>query len=304
MDFIKTIAFFNVDVLEYVCSGFTDNYDFMVEIIRDNPEAIMYASDRLRDNKDLATIALNKDGFAINYITDRLKYDDSMVEIAIHTYGRALEFGSEFLRSKKNFVLSAFGVHDPTKSYKSRPPISCISPDLMNKEDFILELLKNGHHIPKCYTPHCFMDKNFLMRAIRLCPDSIRLYFTISKPLNDDIDIIIEFLKKDVDIIWHISKHLSQDRNFIIKCIQNVDIMEFVYAYHKNDKLIVIESVKGFYKSYNHISDELKVDKDFNCSLLKLFDGYDERLLLFEYFNTSMKHDTDVHEIVKSGLKY
>lgn len=75
----------------------------------------------------------------------------------------------------------------------------------------------------------------------------------------DDKSEVLEAVKKDGRDLAYASEKLKADRNVVFKAVScNGGALEFVADIHRNDKKIVLESLKGDINNMVWASDEVK----------------------------------------------
>ncbi len=78
-----------------------DNFDFVMEKVKECGHNLCYASERLKDEFDIVLEAVKEDGNSLYYASERLRNNRKFIAIAIENCKRdILSFCKEEMRSK------------------------------------------------------------------------------------------------------------------------------------------------------------------------------------------------------------
>jgi hypothetical protein len=321
---------------EYIPKKLIDNEIFVLELLKINGYFMIYLPDKYKDNKRMALISLKQNGYIYGYLTKYLQADKEIVITALNNGYPFDEIPDKFKEDTK-IIITALNngypfdeIPDKFKedekfilTYIQNNDWNChldgfdenceelqnfyeyIPKNLINNEEFILELLKiNGYFM--IYLPDKYKD-NKAMALIALKQNGY-IYSYLSKNLRADKEIFLIAYCKDGGVMGHIISDvpdiLSHDIKFIIEAEQlksylgnnynfettifmnlyNDGTLHDIYYNNKNNVKLILEYDSGLFEE---IPDELQKDKEIVITALN--NGYP-----FEYIPDELKEDKDI----------
>ena len=137
-------------------------------------------------------------------------------------------------------------------------------------------------------------QKPTILRCIYNIKDNSDKYILIKNYLNNE-KIVIEAIKKNIDMYEYISNNLKKNLN-IINIATNINgyILKFLSYEFKNNKNIVLNCIKTNFNAIQFASNKIKNDEEF---ILKLID-YNPSIIM--YISTNLKN---YNNIVSCALK-
>ena len=224
---------------------FRDDRDIMLQCVRDNVDNLKYVSSELKDNKEfILNILKNNNVFVIS---GGEEVDGE--PIAFHSV-IILNNVSERLRNDKDIV---------SESIKSDSRnIKFMADELKNNKDFILEITNNskGEWFIENYIRHVFSTEEKPSLAY------------LPKKFQDNKEIVLSMIEKDVDNLKFVSDRLKNDNDFIVKALKiNTSSENFLKENLINNKDKNVLLARS-YVSFFELGEEQKNDKDLALKVL------------------------------------
>jgi len=117
-----------------------DNYEIVLNAVRQEGVSLEYASDRLKDNREIVVEAIKNSEYAFRYASERLKNDISIILDAVKSskYGDIFRMIPDHLKSlKENYEFAV-------KAVKSNSKLIDIFDKFKNNPSFILDCMKSS----------------------------------------------------------------------------------------------------------------------------------------------------------------
>ena len=130
IDYVKNEK---LDELQPPSHYFSNDKEFIIELLNVNGLYLKYASRWLKSNVEIVSLAVRLNGLALEFVDETLKDNKEIVLLAVNSNGIALKFASPGLSLDKEVVLTAL------KSNKEA--FACVGNKLKNDED-ILKFMK------------------------------------------------------------------------------------------------------------------------------------------------------------------
>lgn len=278
--YLRTILSLDGLLLNNVADKFKNNKELVLIAIRNNVDALQYASDELKNNKEIAINAINIYYLSLKYLSNNIKDNKKLVLHSINIDGRALYYASDRLKNDKQVVLSAVKKYPDT--------IECASDRLKADKDIILSafLCTDSLNCVHYRTYILFYDKNMALDVLNIYKKPI-LKFS-SNNITTDEEIVLKSIELSIDDLAYASIEIKNNKNFIIKITKKYgSVMQYLLEL-KQDKDVLLESIKKDKDALNYASDKLKNDKEVILEAVKI-----NGLALY-YASTYLKNDEEV----------
>lgn len=304
---------------DYVDFHFSNNKDFMYQVITNNPDMLDMLSDRLK-NDEAFILKLVRNSSCIDITNEIVKQHLKDKDFAIKCY-RAKKLFADFApyadeySDDKEFLLLAVGRMGTDLKYASDR--------LKDDKEVVMAAVKNQGSALKFASDHLKNDDEVVLAAIKQYPEALKF---ASDRFKDDEKVVLAAIKKDRLAFEHISDRLKNNKDFILKAQAvsrepllgineafmdddyfvydmikiNADIIECASARLRDDFDMVMEAVKlwkgGIYGMIflDYVSDRLRDDKDIITEAMK------REKHSFEFASDRLKKDKDILALKKA----
>jgi CII-binding regulator of phage lambda lysogenization HflD len=234
--------------LEYIPYEYKNNKEFMKKYIKYNGCNIRYVSNELKNDEELVNLSIeNEFRNGLEYLSDYYKDNEDFIKPLLIKYPRCFEYISKRLQNKKEIIMLCIEkLKELNLDQNYNKILSLINDINKNDKEIVLPLISmNGYHI---------------------------LY--IIGDLLLDKDIVYAAIKNDPTTYKYIDISFFNNKEFILLCLGNSKYSngydEENYEYFlegldkkfKDDKEIVIASIKKCCKNFIHCSKRLKNNKE------------------------------------------
>ena len=233
--------------LEYIPNEYKDNKEIMKKCIKYNGCSIRFASNKLKNDIELVNLSVEKEyNNGLEYLSDSYKDNEEFIKPLLIKYPICFKHISNRLQNKKEIIMLCIEKLKKIKSYENYNKIlSIINDKNKNDKDIVLPLVSmNGNHI-KYVSDFLALDKDIVYAAIKNDPTS---YKYIDDSFLNNKEFILLCLNNP--------KYNDYDEENYENFLENLD------KKFKDDKDIVIASIKKCCKNIIHCSKRLKNDKD------------------------------------------
>lgn len=300
-------------ILKIISLEFKHDKDIMLQAMRANTHRVKYMDENLRNNKEVMWSAIKHANIAYQYIGKNLTNDSELLLATIEELNgdifgfTALKYASDHLRNAPDIV---------KKLLESKAAnIKYISKNLMQNRDFVLEkevmkALCNIDNI-KYISKELLDDRSFVLEFCKKALFSFSIA-PISSQLKDDEEIILQSTFKNKENFKYASKRLNSDRSFIMEainyCINGGICISKLSAELKNDKEIILKTVKKNAHNLEYVSGDLRNDPDVINLAITSYNVYHMGQYIFKYIGNDLKNNKEfMLTKIKAGglgLKY
>jgi len=219
----------DVEMLDFLSDDLKSNENFMLKLIKINSQVANHLHEGLITKHEFISY-IDKDWEIDDDLSiaplDIQDNKDAVIKI-VGKYGRELEYASDRLKSDKEVVISAV--------LSSPASIKYADHKLQGDSDVILEALNklnNGFYeetdgefyeadVIMKYVPYSLVsDKEFMLKAIKIYPDSYRY---ASTNLMNDKDFILDAVRSNSDVLEFLDSELRSDKEIIMTAVQGID---------------------------------------------------------------------------------
>ena len=138
---------------------YSDDKEFMLELVSVDGHLLRYASEDLKADKDIVLVAVKKYEHALEYASQELRDDKEFMLELVSADGHLLRYVSEDLKADKNIVLAAVKKNGFALNYASQ--------ELRDDEEVVLEAIKTSTgYAFKYASPRLREDPKFGFKAI------------------------------------------------------------------------------------------------------------------------------------------
>jgi len=276
----------NNNFFQYIPTEYKSDKEFMKFYINISSIYFKYASNELKNDEELINFAINSQNslnceIILHYLNNSYKDNEDFVKMILNKNIGCFRFISNRLQNKKEIIMLCI----------EKLKLST------NKFNNILQYLNDINR----------NDKEIILPLINMNGSHIEY---ISKNLELDNDIVYTAIKNDPDAHIFIHKSFFNNKDFILLCLHDNDYhdhlkyMNFLSSLNdkfKDDKDIVIGSIKKCCKNIFYCSNRLLNDKDVILTALNSHyccyynNKYDYIKLLSNIINKSkLKNDPDI----------
>lgn len=247
---------------------------FMIYCMSIHGDFLCYASDELKKNTEIINYGYKSNPSVFKYVSKELLNDFNFML----SYPLAFEYVSEQLKDNYQFCLIMCQIFQFNFKY--------VSLRLKNCKKFVNKILsynkwnkKNDYCNIIFYLDSLKSDKDIIMKILKL--ESLNsnykydseIFNSIGNNLKTDMDIIKLCLKIDGTQLQFIPKEVILEKNIILSalnsCGSNIsylddyhNILSHVSNIYRDDKEIVIKSIRRNGNNYFYASDRLKKDNE------------------------------------------
>ena len=254
---------YNCNCLEYIPTEYKKNKEFMKKCIKYNGCNIRFASNELKNDIELVNLSIEKEyNNGLEYLSDYYQDNEEFIKPLLNKYPRCFEYISKRLQNKKEIIMLCI---EKLKELKPN--------DNYNK---ILSIINDKNK----------NDKNIFLPLVSMNGSDISY---ISNDLALDKDIVYSAIKQNPTSYKYIDKSFFNNKEFILLCLVDSeysngydeenyeDFLEDLDEKFKDDKDIVIASLKKCCKNIIHCSKRLRNDKDVILTAINnsYYDFYD-----------------------------
>ena len=293
---------YDCEWLEHIPYEYKNNKEFMKIIVKYNGRNIRYVSNELKNDEELAHLSIKTEYCnGLEYLSNHYKDNEEFIKPLLTKYPRCFEHITKRLQNKKEIIMICIEKLKELKSDENYNKIlSLINEINRNDKEIVLPLVSmNGDHISY-----------------------------ISGDLSLDKDIVYAAIKNDPTSYKYIDESFFNNKEFILLCLSNnnsydeenyEDFLLYLHDKFKDDKEIVIASIKKCCKNILYCSKRLKNDKEVILTAINhcYYDFYEnmkenekiiyikERtknidIILNNTSNTRLKNDPDIlNQVIK-----
>ena len=232
--------------LNYIPAEYKSDKEFMKFYIKINGYNIRFASEELKNDEELVNLAISSDfGNVLQYLPDVYKDNEELVLLILNKYPKCFEYISTRLQNKKEIIMLCI---EKLKSCKYN-------------NNNILQLINNTNK----------NDKEIVLLLVSMNGNDIQY---VSNTLALDKDIVHAAIRNDPTAYKYIHESFFNNKEFILLCLNNnniisngydknyyEDFLEDLNDEFKDDKDIVIASIRKCCKNINYCSKRLRNDK-------------------------------------------
>lgn len=154
--------------------------------------------------------------------------------------------------------------------------------DWSNKQE-IFNIIKQNEDILKYAPEHIKNDRIFALSVAKINPKGLKY---LSYKFFDDVDVMLEAIKKEGPIFDNASQRLKDDYNFTIKAIkQNGEVFEFISPKFKEDKDLILISILNDPYSFRYIPEDIRKNEEFILEVLIKYRKHIEKFLKNHYIS-------------------
>jgi len=297
----------NVNVLRFASPELTDNYEFMINLIKLNFKAIEYVSSRLLQDPEFCNIIIRNiinipfnDEEIILTLFDNIDYfnEDNMAYIIYNISHKifTIKFILKIISIIDNNTLSIMMKYIPYEFKNNEIFILDIiksgginnlhfaSDTLKNDQDFIIKLIREFDLSLFDVSENMLNNKDVVLNSVRR--DGYQLQYA-SSLLLDDPEVVMVAIKNFIPALYYASERLRKDQDFIINIIKKNFSFESPLRYASEELCdnydFMIKAIRENISSLDYVSNNL----------------LDNRLFMIEV----IKQDEDAIERVSSRLK-
>lgn len=144
--------------------------------------------------------------------------------------------------------------------------------DWSNKQE-IFNIIRQNEDILQYAPENIKKDRIFALSVAKINPKGLKY---LSHKFFDDMDIMLEAIKKEGPIFDNISQRLKKDYNFTIKAMkQNGEVFKFIFPKFKENKDLILISILNNPYSFRYIPEYLRRNEEF---VLDIFTKYREHI--------------------------
>jgi hypothetical protein len=245
--------------LDYIPSEYKNDKEFMKFYIKLNVSNIRFASEELKNNEELINLAIgNKPHYVLEYLPDIYKDNEEFVKPILNEYTNCFNFISPRLQNKKEIIMLCIEKLKSCK-YNYNNILRLINDTNKNDKEIVLPLVSmNG------------CDIQYVSNILAL-----------------DKDIVYAAIQNDPTSYIHVDESFFNDKDFVLFCLNNNSdgydeenyeyFLEDLNDNFKDDKDIVIASIKKCCKNFSYCSKRLRNDKEVILTAIdnSYYDFYD-----------------------------
>jgi len=265
-------------------SDFTNDKDFMLNLIRLNYKSLEYISDKLKNDKDFILTAIKANNKSIQYIPKELMSDEfflsslsPIIDVYQLIYSASLTLIDDqdflmnvlkinymvlnevFIKSKKfkndeNFFLQALEkkINGSILKYASE--------ELKKNEEFILKIIKFVDHGLMYISEELKENEEFILKAINI---NINVLSFVSKELMKNVDFVSRVVSIYGSALRYASEELRDNKYVVsIAVANNGSTLLYASKNLQDDKEVVLIAVANYGLALSYASKNLQDDKD------------------------------------------
>lgn len=270
---------------------FKKDREIVLSAVKQNGLAIQHAAMCFREDENIILIAVKGMGDAFQYAAENLKKNKLFVLKIVSLDYHAFQHAHPNLKGEKKFVLGVVKQNGLTLRYLSK--------SLKKDKEVILSALnQNGLALE-------FVDENLCTIKEYVLP-AVRQNYRAVRYVKDEIlkdEIILEFIKFNIDVLQYGSKNLKGDEKFLLNLVERKsEVFRYATETLRKNKDFILQIVKRNYHAFQYVSHELRNSQDFILEVVKI-NGH-----VFQYAGKSLRKNKDfvlcVIEICPYASKY
>lgn len=248
--------------------------------------------------KEIFISAIDYDARYLEYASDILTSDEKFMRELIKIDGEAYKYASENIRKKRDILLialktSGYAIEDYPLDYQNDDEIIKLAladgvfaydtPDfILNNKEYAEWLIEKS---PWCIEklPKTFVNENMILHAIS----------SWGKTRSG------RTLMNERRIVGSIPEELLDDKDFVMKAIENGLPLRCVSNRLSNDEEVVSLAVNKDIDNIKSISDELRANISFMLKFFDLTDGVFGHIRWWDIDSMTEKEKSDIIDIIK-----
>lgn len=217
-------------------------FHFASQELRDNKQMAQIAlqfciknynclSQNLKKNKELNLFALHLDGQVFNEIPKELKSDEDIILNSISTCPHAVSYANEETLKKKEFIEALLKINGlclascPKEVRSSLFYVNIALQESANKNMYILKYVSDEIKNNKCYMIEILNNTHI--------KDFHKGLSLVGKPLQDDVEIVLNAIKQYKPAIQFASKRIQD----IVGEQDSIEVLEALFEKEKLENL-------------------------------------------------------------------
>ena len=255
----------------------------------DDDGPLKFASERLRNDREIALLALPNHALSLEFLSDELRNDEEIVRAAADDMPYvAMRHCNERFRDDPDWVAEMLN-HEITQKSDSHAEIyELISERLLDDEPFTRQIMADfgdGRLLQYC-SERLRSQRPMALLALSYEIDEAAVFASLSPALQDDVSIALVAVSRVPRSLRHASERLRAERFFCMVAIKSYPRgsplsyirfgrhpLEFMSDSLRNDREIVLESVKKEGLALQHASAQLKASLTV-CAAAVAHNGY------------------------------
>lgn len=174
--------------------------------------------------------------------------------------------------------------------------------DWSNKEE-VFSIIRQNEDILKSVPEYLKEDRVFALSVAKINPKGLKY---LSSKFFDDMDIMLEAIKKEGPIFDNTSQRLKDDYDFTIKAVkQNGEVFEFISSKFKENKDLVLISILNDPYSFRYIPEYLRKNEEFILEIFIKYRKHIEKFLKNHYISIEQLGEMAKNEeLLKNIIPY